>query len=247
MKIMIINDDGYKAMGIQYLYKYLVSRGHNAYIVAPKHEKSGASSSITIHHHLEVEKIDDHTYSVDGTPVDCLKLGLSKCSGDILPDLVISGINLGPNLGTDTLYSGTVGGAMDGAVLGFPALALSTNREFGELGPGDDFDDYLDKAIEITAKCDMPKHTMLNINIPRSDIKGIKTVPIGMVVYRGDYSNLPGEELKYRLTAFRDDKFNTSNEVDDRYFYENYMTVTPLTFDLTDHSLINMVRACAEG
>ncbi len=82
---------------------------------------------------------------------------------------------------------------------------------------------------------------MLNFNIPRADIKGTKVVPIGMVVYRGDYSDLPGEELKYRLTAFRDDTYNTSNEVDDRYFYENYMTITPLTFDLTDHKFMDEV------
>lgn len=175
MRIMLINDDGYFAQGIQYLYNFLVKRGHDVYIVAPKSEMSATSSSLTIHSHLEVEKINDHTYAVDGTPVDCLKLGLSKCSGDKLPDLVMSGINIGPNLGTDTLYSGTVGGAMDGAILGFPTIALSTNREFGKLGPGDDFDTYLEKAVDIAVKSNIPKYTMLNFNIPRADIKRHKS------------------------------------------------------------------------
>ena len=155
--------------------------------------------------------------------------------------MVISGINLGTNLGTDTLYSGTVGAALDAAVMGFRALALSTNREFIDEGPGDDFDEYLEKAIELAMSKHIPKHTMLNVNIPRAGRKGIKYSPTGMVIYRGDYEPCKEEKNAYCLNGARDDKFNLSNEVDDRYFYENYMTVTPLTYNLTDYSTLKKI------
>lgn len=241
MKILLTNDDGYLAKGIQYLYDFLKGRGHEVYIVAPKTEKSAASSSLTIRGTLKREKIDENTYAVEGTPVDSIKLGLATWDRGDYPDLVISGINMGTNLGTDTLYSGTVGAALDAAVMGFRSMALSTNREFMVEGPGTDFEEYLQKAIDLAMREDIPKHTMLNVNIPRSGIKGIKFVPTGMVIYRGDYEPLQDSEHEYSLTGARDDKFNLSNEVDDRYFYENYMTVTPLSYNMTNFEILDKI------
>ena len=241
MKILLTNDDGYFAKGIQYLKGFLSNKGHEVYIVAPKHEKSAASSSLTIRGTLKKEKIEKDTHAVDGTPVDSVKLGLATWDKGGYPDLVISGINLGTNLGTDTLYSGTVGAALDAAIMGYRSLALSTNREFIDEGPGDDFDKYLDKAIELAMSNHIPKHTMLNVNIPRSDIKGVKFIQTGMVIYRGDYEPCQKEENAYCLSGKRDDKFNLTNDVDDRYFYENYMTVTPLTYNLTDYETLKKI------
>jgi len=241
MKILLTNDDGYFAKGIQYLYNFLKDKGHEVYIVAPKSERSAASSSLTIRGKLKKEKIDNHTHAVDGTPVDSVKLGLATWDRGPYPDLIISGINLGLNLGTDTLYSGTVGAALDAAVMGFRALALSTDREFINEGPGDDFDTYLEKAVELAMSDAIPKHTMLNVNIPREGIKGIKYVPTGMVIYRGDYEPCEVEENAYCLNGVRDDKFNLSNEVDDRYFHEKYMTVTPLSYNLTNYDILHEI------
>jgi len=241
MKILLTNDDGYFAKGIQYLKGFLQGRGHEVYIVAPKHEKSAASSSLTIRGTLKKEKIERDTHAVDGTPVDSVKLGLATWDKGEYPDLVISGINLGTNLGTDTLYSGTVGAALDAAVMGFRALALSTNREFIDKGAGDDFDKYLEKAIDLAMSDYIPKHTMLNVNIPRSDIKGVKFIETGMVIYRGDYEPCKDEKNAYCLNGARDDKYNLTNEVDDRYFYENFMTVTPLTYNLTDYETLRKI------
>ena len=125
--------------------------------------------------------------------------------------------------------------------MGFRSLALSTNREFIDEGPGDDFDGYLEKAIELAMSSQIPKHTMLNINIPRAGIKGIKYIPTGMVIYRGDYEPCKTDKDAYCLNGVRDDKFNLSNEVDDRYFYENYMTVTPLSYNLTDYETLKKI------
>lgn len=241
MKILLTNDDGYFAKGIQYLKEFLSNKGHEVYIVAPKHERSAASSSLTIRGTLKKEQIENDTHAVDGTPVDSVKLGLATWDRGEYPDLVISGINLGTNLGTDTLYSGTVGAALDAAIMGFKSLALSTNREFKDEGAGDDFNKYLEKAIDLAMSDHIPKHTMLNVNIPRSDIKGVKFIQTGMVIYRGDYELCERQENEYCLNGQRDDKFNLTNEVDDRYFYENYMTVTPLTYNLTDYETLKKI------
>lgn len=241
MKILLTNDDGYFAKGIQYLKEFLSNKGHEVYIVAPKHERSAASSSLTIRGTLKKEQIENDTHAVDGTPVDSVKLGLATWDRGEYPDLVISGINLGTNLGTDTLYSGTVGAALDAAIMGFKSLALSTNREFKDEGAGDDFNKYLEKAIDLAMSDHIPKHTMLNVNIPRSDIKGVKFIQTGMVIYRGDYEPCERQENEYCLNGQRDDKFNLTNEVDDRYFYENYMTVTPLTYNLTDYETLKKI------
>ena len=241
MKILLTNDDGYFAKGIQYLHDFLCENGHEVYIVAPKTEKSAASSSLTISGTLKKEKINDNTHAVEGTPVDSVKLGLATWDNGEYPDLIISGINLGTNLGTDTLYSGTVGAALDAAVMGFRALALSTNREFMVDGPGADFDVYLQKALDLAMSHHIPKHTMLNVNIPRSDIKGVKFIQTGLVIYRGDYVPCEHEENAYSLNGERDDEFNLTNEVDDRYFYENYMTVTPLSYNLTDYNTLEKI------
>ncbi len=241
MKILLTNDDGYFARGIQYLKDFLTEQGHEVYIVAPKHEKSAASSSLTIRGTLKKEKINHNTHAVEGTPVDSIKLGLATWDKEEYPDLVISGINLGTNLGTDTLYSGTVGAALDAAVMGFRSMALSTNREFINDGPGSDFDEYLQKALDLAMSSHIPKHTMLNVNIPRVGIKGIKFIQTGMVIYRGDYKPCGDNTDEYCLNGERDDKFNLSNEVDDRYFYENYMTVTPLTYNLTDYETLKKI------
>ena len=241
MRILLTNDDGYFAKGIQYLHDFLAKKGHEVYIVAPKTEKSAASSSLTIRGKLKKEKINDNTHAVEGTPVDSVKLGLATWDMGEYPDLVISGINLGTNLGTDTLYSGTVGAAMDAAVLGFRAMALSTQREFMHDGPGEDFDAYLEKALDLAMSDHIPKHTMLNVNIPRTDIKGVKFIQTGMVIYRGDYEPCKEEADTYCLNGVRDDKFNLSNEVDDRYFHENYMTVTPLSYNLTDYETLEKI------
>lgn len=247
MKILLVNDDGYFAKGIQYVKEYLVSKGHEVCIVAPKTEKSAASSSLTIRGTLKKERIDENTYAVEGTPVDCVKLGLATWDKGNAPDLVISGINMGTNLGTDTLYSGTVGAALDAAVMGFRALALSTNREFMQEGPGSDFDEYLGKAIDIAMSSAVPLHTMLNINIPRTNIKGVKYIQTGMVIYRGDYEPCAEKENEYCLNGVRDDQYNLSNEVDDRYFYESYMTVTPLSYNLTDYKTLEKLYAEAKN
>ena len=123
MKILLTNDDGYDAVNIQNLYKAL-SKDHEVWIVAPANNCSGMSAAISFLKDTEITKINDYTYAVDGTPADCTYFGLLGVLG-FEPDIVVSGINHGANLGNDVLYSGTVGAAVGGRSLKFPPVAIS--------------------------------------------------------------------------------------------------------------------------
>ena len=123
MKILISNDDGIEAQGIKTLTEYL-SKDHEVIVVAPSENKSAASSSLTLNKPLQPIKVDDNIYSIDATPSDCVHLALCGFLGDDI-DLVVTGINFGPNLGDDVIYSGTVAGAIEGRFLGLPSVAIS--------------------------------------------------------------------------------------------------------------------------
>lgn len=125
MRILITNDDGYDSPGLMALARSLAP-GHEIVIVAPDRDRSGASHSITVGRPLGAKSMGPASWSLDGSPVDCVRAGVLALCGDIQPDLVVSGINLGANLGTDILLSGTVGAARHACILGIPALAVST-------------------------------------------------------------------------------------------------------------------------
>ncbi len=128
MRILLCNDDGYRSLGLKFLKEQLEEE-HEVFISAPKHEMSGVSSSITLRDEIDVKRISERVQAVDGTPIDSAKLGLLSYLDEGI-DLVISGINLGTNLGTDTLYSGTVAAALDTSLMGFKSAALSTHHDF---------------------------------------------------------------------------------------------------------------------
>jgi len=125
MKILVSNDDGYTAEGIRALADAMTELG-DITVVAPDRNRSGASNSLTLENPLRLNKMDDGVYRVDGTPTDCVHLAITGLLEDE-PDMVVSGINAGANLGDDVLYSGTVAAAMEGRFLGRPAIAISLN------------------------------------------------------------------------------------------------------------------------
>lgn len=162
MHILITNDDGYLAPGIKLLAQELAQVARIS-VVAPDRNKSGASNSLTLMRPLRVERSSDGFYYVDGTPTDCVHLALSGLL-DPVPDMVVSGINAGPNLGDDVLYSGTVAAAMEGRYLGLPAIAVSL--------AGKPATHYLTAAqitrriVEQLGAKPLPDDTLLNINVP---------------------------------------------------------------------------------
>ncbi|MBX9703385.1 MAG: 5'/3'-nucleotidase SurE, partial [Silvanigrellaceae bacterium] len=129
MHLLLCNDDGYQAQGIQVLAQELKNLGHRITIVAPSGERSGQSHAMSFHVPVRVKKINQETYCVDGTPADCASIGLRKILCNDKPDFVVSGINLGLNVGTDVNYSGTVGAATEAALMGYKAIAVSLDTD----------------------------------------------------------------------------------------------------------------------
>jgi 5'-nucleotidase len=164
MHVLVSNDDGVDAPGIRHLADALRGAGHRVTVVAPDRDRSGASNSLTLDQPIRAIRRDEHTWSVAGTPTDCVHLALSgMLDGD--PDLVFSGINNSSNLGDDVIYSGTVAAAMEGRCLGLPAIAVS----LASSGKARHFDSAARAAVDLLARLvsdPLPADTILNVNVP---------------------------------------------------------------------------------
>jgi 5'-nucleotidase len=233
MHILVSNDDGYRAPGIAVLADEL-SRQYRVSIVAPERNCSGASNSLTLERGLRANRVADNHYYVDGTPTDTVHLALTGLLKEV-PDMVISGINAGANMGDDVLYSGTVAAAMEGRHLGFPALAVSLNSYTPE--------HFATAAKAVVVLLDnlsdvsFAANTILNINVPDipwSDIKGFKATRLGNrhksegVIVQHD----PRGEPMYWVGppgAAQD----AGEGTDFHAVNNNYVSITPLQIDLT--------------
>lgn len=174
MHLLLCNDDGYKAKGIQVLAKYLSSLGHKITVVAPNGERSALSHAMTFYQPIRVRQVSHAIYAVDGTPADCAALGLNKILAHDPPDFVISGINHGLNVGIDVNYSGTVGAATEAALMGFRAIAISADTDDLESVELEKIfhlsSRIVGQVLEKSSQLDWPKLEILNINIPNHAI-----------------------------------------------------------------------------
>jgi 5'-nucleotidase len=172
MRILITNDDGYFSDGISALFKEL-SRDHDVMLVAPDREQSASSHSLTLNRPLRVHKIDKHRYTTDGTPTDCVMLGLHLVFKKRQPDMIVSGINHGANMGDDVTYSGTVAAAIEGAIMRIPSLAVSMANYVPET-PMDRAAKFVRKFVNNFGKLKIDPSTFLNINLPRDNGEAYK-------------------------------------------------------------------------
>lgn len=232
MKILLVNDDGIKGKGLIELAKKL-NKSHDIVVIAPTAECSGKSHSITFNGALNYNHIVDFgdnilAYSVDGTPVDCVKFGLDVICQDNMPDLILSGINNELNIGTDVLYSGTVNAAIEGAIMEIPSIAIS-------LASKDDFEyacEFIDKNLKSLAEMIESYETILNINIPSpkvEDIKGIKTTKVGVMRYSDRYELRNNDkESGYYLMGEPIAVPENPENCDVEWSKKGYITITPL-------------------
>jgi len=181
MRVLVSNDDGVDAPGIQALAAGLRAAGHDVTVVAPDRDRSGASNSLTLDAPIRARTIDARTISVAGTPTDCVHLALAGLL-DRQPDIVVSGINNAANLGDDVIYSGTVAAAMEGRFLGLPAIAMSLVTVDHQ---GRHFDTAARVAVELIARLlaePLPADTILNVNVPDrpwAEINGFEVTRLG--------------------------------------------------------------------
>lgn len=243
MHILITNDDGILAPGIRALAEGLCKLG-KVTIVAPDRERSATGHAITVHSPLRVKRVaglpSEDAYSVDGTPADCVKIAIEALRID-RPHLVVSGINRGPNLGTDVLYSGTVSAAIEAALLGIPAIAVSL-ADFRDTG----YEDAARFAARVACTWhhkQLPPDTLLNVNWPRCKAMGVKVTTLGQRKYSNTFEMRtdPWGREYYWMGG---EAVNDETPETDVWAVENgYASITPIHFDLTNYRLITEVRS----
>ena len=243
MIILVSNDDGIHSEGIRALEEALAAIGE-IYTVAPDREQSAVSHSLTLHRPLRIEEIAPRRFAVNGTPTDCVNLAV-KGFLPIRPDLVVSGINKGANLGDDVTYSGTVSAAIESSLLGIPAIAVSlvSNGTTYHFGPAAEFAAIL--AAEVIAQ-GMPPDTLLNVNVPslpRQEIKGYRLTRQGKRRYAETIEvRIDPRGKKYYWIGGDDLGFDPDEGTDCVAVQEGFISVTPLLVDLTNYSSLQELR-----
>ena len=245
MNIMISNDDGILAPGIQALIRAFVRTGHDVYVCAPDGQRSAASHSLSLKTALPVREMHfdgvKGAWAIGGTPVDCVKLGLKALCPQA--EFVVSGINHGYNAGSDVLYSGTVGAAMEGVLNGLPAMAVSLaySRE-------DTYDKAAALAVEMFEK--LQKHplasgTLFNLNYPAEDeAKDVVATGLKNLTYNDDYYPVTGEDgvVRYELGGTIDEMQEMADD-DYSWLRRGYATATVLTFDMTERNATKALKS----
>jgi 5'-nucleotidase len=247
MKILVSNDDGYMAEGIRALATALADLG-DITVVAPDRNRSGASNSLTLENPLRLNKMDDGVYRVDGTPTDCVHLAITGLLEEE-PDMVVSGINAGANLGDDVLYSGTVAAAMEGRFLGLPAIAISLN---GHTATHYETAAWVaKKLVSHLQTTSLPADTILNVNVPDlpiDQITGFETTRLGHrhkadpVIKEYDPR---GREIYWVGPAGEEQ--DAGPGTDFNAIRRGAVSVTPLQIDLTAYKAMDGVASWLKG
>ena len=242
-RILVTNDDGYFSPGIEALASALQSLG-DVIVVAPHTEASAVGHALTLRRPLRVEKIRHQVFSVDGTPTDCVNIAIDEIMTEP-PALVVSGINKGLNVGDDVTYSGTVAGAFEAALLGYPGIAVSLERGDSDYTPAAEITAQIAAAVLLKG---LPPRTFLNINVPRGEIHGIRTTVqarrnhITKVDRRVD----PRQRPYFWIEEAQDD-WAPRDRSDRQAVKDGFVSVTPLQPDLTDYKALEIVERLTQG
>lgn len=241
MRILLTNDDGIHAPGLAALERIARTLSDDVWIVAPETDQSGLAHSLTLNNPLRLRKVSDRHFAVNGTPTDCVIMGIQEVMGG-KPDLVLSGVNSGANMADDVTYSGTVAGAMEGALQGVRAIAMSQAYIFdGERKvPWDIAEAHAPALLDKLLGVELPANTFLNVNFPNGsagEVKGVEVTAQGKLAFgmiaeqRRD-----GRGFPYYWLRFDGRKSDLKPGTDVNALSEGFISVTPLKLDLTDHA-----------
>ena len=238
--ILVTNDDGVHAPGIKALAGALAALGE-VHVVAPDREVSACAQSLTLKHPLRAEKIQEQVYSVDGTPADCVNLALVKLLPR-RPDLVVSGINRGANLGEDVFYSGTVGGAREGTFFRVPSIAVSLAvRAESDFSQAAAFSVNLARMV---LEQGLPERTLLNVNVPSGTPVGAMITVQGRREHEGTIlEGLDPRRRPYYWIEEGSDRWLTDETSDIHAIRQGYISITPLHTDTTHHAALGALKA----
>ncbi|HAM50639.1 MAG TPA: 5'/3'-nucleotidase SurE [Nitrospiraceae bacterium] len=242
MLILVTNDDGVHSPGLIALFKAMKELG-DAYIIAPDRERSAVGHSLTLHRPLKVEELREHVYSVNGTPTDAVVVGVTKILPK-RPDIVVSGINRGGNLGDDITYSGTVSAAIEGTIFNLPSFAVSLHG---------DKDFHFETAAAYARRIaryiidkPLPYDTFLNVNVPnvaKALVKGVKFTRQGKRIYDNSIHDVfsPGGERHYWIGGGVP-YWERGEDIDICAVEEGYVSITPIHLDLTNYRALELMK-----
>jgi len=242
-RILVSNDDGVHAPGLRALAEALSALGEVS-VMAPLTEQSATSHALTLHRPLRVKDLGNRTFAVEGTPTDCVLLAVREFLG-ARPDLVVSGVNQGPNMGEDVIYSGTVAAAMEGALLGIPSMAVSL-ASWHHREPG--------AAAAIAARLAgrllesaPPARFLVNVNVPpvaREEIRGIRVTRLGTRVYNDAIVKKTDPRGRdYYWIGGAAPTWEAGNDTDFAAVEERFVSLTPLLLDITDRAGFDYLRS----
>jgi 5'-nucleotidase len=254
VRVLLTNDDGISAPGLQAARRQLRELdGVDVDVIAPDSNRSATARSITTRSPLQVEEVEfgdgDRGFATDGTPVDCVRFAELGLVGH-RPDLIVSGINHGANLGDDITYSGTVAAAFEGIVLGIPAVAISQQSSGGGMGYVSgrfDFDlaaAFLAQLVAKLGAAPMPAETLLNVNCPAGEPTGVEVTSLGKRVYNDELKLVSEDEdgrRHYEIYGWQPG-FEEQDGTDLVAVSQGRIAVTPIHFDLTDHGGLERLR-----
>ncbi len=239
-RVLLTNDDGVRAPGLRALVAAARRHFAEVHVVAPDREQSGASHAMTLRNPIRVQKVDERWYAVEGTPTDCVNLGVFHLLG-AAPDLVLSGVNAGYNLGDDVTYSGTVAGAMEGRILGAPALAVSTTHRAGP----EEFELAAEAACRIGTTLlekGLDERVFLNVNVPPA-AKGHRVTSQGRRVFReGLITGRDPVGREYYWVGLAPEEWHPEPDADHAAVEAGYVSVSPLHADLTYRRALPLLR-----
>jgi 5'/3'-nucleotidase len=244
MKILCTNDDGYLSTGIGVLAAAAGALG-TVTTVAPDREQSASSSSLTLHRPLRARRTRHGTWIVDGTPTDCVILAVNELLPD-RPDVCVSGVNHGSNMGEDVLYSGTVAAAMEATVMGIPAVALSYCGQLPEELEG--CEELVTAVLRaFIGRDSFPDNTLFNVNLPAvppSEVRGIRVTSLGRRRYADSITRADDPSGKeYFWIGGGVAQWRGAEDSDFQAVEDGFVSVTPLRLDLTDYELLEDIRA----
>jgi 5'-nucleotidase len=255
MRILLTNDDGIHAQGLAALESVARALSDDIWICAPESEQSGAARSLTLSEPLRVRRLDDRRFAIQGTPTDCVMLGVEHLIAGARPDLVLSGVNRGLNAAEDVTLSGTVAGAIEGMALGIPSIALSQMMEAYSADHRADFavaEAFGARLISRLVEAGWPQDVVLNVNFPLGPVSRVESVEVTRQGFR-DVSIRYAEKRTdlrgrgYYWLGFRNSLSRPVEGTDLRAAYEGRISVTPLHINLTHLETVSRLGALVDG
>lgn len=249
MRILLVNDDGFHAKGFDVLRKIAADLSDDVWCVAPERDQSGQAHSLTLNQPLRVRQVDEKNFMLHGTPTDCVIMGVRELMPSP-PDLILSGVNEGQNAANDVTYSGTAAGAMEGAILGIPSIALSQRVDWTKSRDAIHWHTALAHAPALINKLLASKFdtsTFININFPNcapEEMAGIEVVPQGILDHEIDAEKRQdGRGIDYYWLTFLSGALLSNYQSDISVLRENKISLTPMKPDYTDHKALEKLKS----